>query len=125
KVFSNTEVKLYYNRVECAGEQSVSLEDLEAVAGETTGVVIPREAMGFGDVKFMAMIGAFLGWQAVIFTILAGSVTGALVGIFARITGKQEWSSRIPFGPFLALGAVVWMFYGWDLVRWYMNQFLG
>lgn len=124
KTFKNVSVEIYFDRIE-VGEDTSRLEDLESVKGEATSAVIPREAMGFGDVKFMAMIGAFLGWQAVLFTILAGSVTGAIVGLVARITGRQGWSSKIPFGPFLALGAVIWLFYGRRIVDWYFFRTMG
>ena len=67
------------------------------------------------------MIGAFLGWQGVLFTIFLSSVTGTLVALPARLFGGTEWSSKIPFGPYLALGAVVWLFWGSDLVDWYFG----
>jgi leader peptidase (prepilin peptidase)/N-methyltransferase len=76
--------------------------------------------MGFGDVKFIATIGAFLGWKAVFFSIAAGSVTGALIGGGAMLIGKKEWSSKIPFGPYLALGALAWLFAGPEIIRWYL-----
>lgn len=82
---------------------------LEAVAD---GIVLPREAMGFGDVKFMAAIGAFLGWRAVIFSLMASSVIGSAVGVTLIVCGKKDWSSRLPYGPYIALGAVIWVFGG-------------
>jgi leader peptidase (prepilin peptidase)/N-methyltransferase len=90
---------------------------LEAVTSE---VVVPREAMGFGDVKFMAAIGAFLGWQAVIFSLMASSLIGSVVGLSLILAGKKEWSSRLPYGPYIALGAVIWMFgaKAWMLQLW-------
>ena len=121
KEFEGGMVRIYYNRIE-AGEDNIMLADLDRIEGTTTEVVIPREAMGFGDVKFMAMIGTFLGWQAVLFTILAGSVTGAVVGLISRATGRESWGAKIPFGPFLALGAVIWLFFGLDIVAWYFVQ---
>jgi leader peptidase (prepilin peptidase) / N-methyltransferase len=68
------------------------------------GVVFKREAMGFGDVKLMGMIGAFLGWQQALLTMLLGCVFGALIGGIGSLFGG---ASKIPFGPYLALGAVV------------------
>ena len=63
--------------------------------------------MGFGDVKFMGMIGAFLGWQAALLTMFLGCVFGALIGGVGVLFGG---AAKIPFGPFLALGALVAMF---------------
>jgi leader peptidase (prepilin peptidase)/N-methyltransferase len=78
----------------------------------STKVVLPREAMGLGDVKFMAAIGAFLGWQAVIFSLIASSFIGSLVGIGLVAARRREWSSRLPYGPYIALAAVIWIFGG-------------
>jgi leader peptidase (prepilin peptidase) / N-methyltransferase len=69
--------------------------------------VFRREAMGFGDVKLMGMIGAFLGWQAALLTMFLGCVFGAILGSIGSLLGR---GSVIPFGPYLALGAVVAMF---------------
>jgi leader peptidase (prepilin peptidase)/N-methyltransferase len=86
---------------------------LEAVSAE---IVLPREAMGFGDVKFMGAIGAFLGWQSVIFSLMLSSIIGSLVGIALILMGKREWSSRLPYGPYIALAAVIWLFGGRHLL---------
>jgi leader peptidase (prepilin peptidase)/N-methyltransferase len=80
--------------------------------------------MGLGDVKFMACIGAFLGWQAVLFTIMAASMIGAIVGLLAIALRHREWSAKIPFGPYLALGALLWLFTGPQLVHWYLSTLL-
>ena len=85
---------------------------LEAVSSE---VVLPREAMGLGDVKLMAAIGAFLGWPAVIFSLMVSSLIGSLVGMGLVAARRREWSSRLPFGPFLALAAAGWIFGGKQL----------
>jgi leader peptidase (prepilin peptidase) / N-methyltransferase len=80
-----------------------------------------REGMGGGDIKLLAMIGAFLGWQAVLVTLVLGSLSGALVGgalIFGRGADARV---PIPFGPFLALGAVCALFFGDALVNWYLG----
>jgi leader peptidase (prepilin peptidase) / N-methyltransferase len=82
---------------------------MEAVSAE---VVLPREAMGLGDVKFMAAIGAFLGWQGVIFSLTVSSVIGSFVGVGLILAGRREWSSRLPYGPYIALAAVIWIFGG-------------
>jgi len=92
---------------------------MEAVCG---GINLPREAMGFGDVKFMAAIGAFLGWPAVVFSLLASSLIGSLVGVSLIVTGRREWSSRLPYGPYIAVGAAIWVFLPVDLQQaWAWN----
>lgn len=69
--------------------------------------VFRREAMGFGDVKLMGMIGAFLGWRSALLTMFLGCVFGALIGGVGAALGR---STVIPFGPYLAMGAVVCLF---------------
>jgi leader peptidase (prepilin peptidase)/N-methyltransferase len=78
----------------------------------TNCIWLPREAMGLGDVKFMAAIGAFLGWQAVIFSLMASSIIGSIVGITSIALGKQNASSRLQYGPYIAMAAVIWVFGG-------------
>ena len=85
---------------------------IEAVCSE---LVLPREAMGLGDVKFMAAIGAFIGWQGAVFSLMASSVIGSVVGIALIFARKREWSSRMPYGPYIALAAVFWIFGGKNL----------
>jgi leader peptidase (prepilin peptidase) / N-methyltransferase len=85
---------------------------LETVSAE---IVLPREAMGLGDVKFMAAIGAFLGWQAVVFSLMISSIIGACVGVALIVLRRREWSSRLPYGPYIALAAVIWLFAGRDI----------
>jgi leader peptidase (prepilin peptidase)/N-methyltransferase len=81
------------------------------------------EGMGMGDVKLMAMIGAFLGWQALPVTILVSSVTGTMVGIaYAMARGEPVRKFPVPFGPFLALGAVVHIFFGVEMLLWYLGR---
>lgn len=83
----------------------------------TTG----REGMGGGDVKFLAMIGAFLGWQGVLLTLLLGSLLGSAIGIVLMTSRGADRKLAIPFGPFLSLGALVTLFWGHAIVQWYMT----
>jgi leader peptidase (prepilin peptidase)/N-methyltransferase len=78
-----------------------------------------REGMGGGDVKLLAMIGAFLGWKAVILTILLSSFIGSIVGITLMLIKGRDFKYAIPFGPFLAVGAVIALFWGEEMIRWY------
>lgn len=71
--------------------------------------VFKKEAMGFGDVKLLAMIGAFLGWKLVLITIFLSSIFGAIVGIILKVVTKKEY---IAYGPFLSLGAILSIFWG-------------
>ena len=102
--------------------ESVPLEGVKLLEGTATEIVIPREAMGFGDVLLLAMIGSFLGWQAVLFTIVAGSVLGTLCAVVPRLIGHTEWGTKIPFGPYLAAGAMLWLFYGQQFLHWYLSR---
>jgi leader peptidase (prepilin peptidase)/N-methyltransferase len=87
---------------------------LEAVSSE---IILPREAMGFGDVKFMAAIGAFLGWKAVIFSLMVSSAIGSVVGLGLIALGRRQ--SRLPYGPYIAIAAAIWIFVGPQLIQWY------
>ncbi len=104
------------------GPDEFATETVAHLEGTTDEIVLPREAMGFGDVKFMAAIGGFLGWEAVVFSLMVSSTLGALVGVGLIATGRREWSSRIPYGPYIAVAATLWIFGGRDLwqawTRW-------
>jgi leader peptidase (prepilin peptidase)/N-methyltransferase len=113
-------LKFWHDRYECDGREG-ALDGLERLSGKMKSVVIPREAMGFGDVKFIACIGAFLGWQAVLFTIFAASIIGSVTGFAGIALARDRAGVRIPFGPFLALGALLWLFGGRDWVDWYFS----
>lgn len=90
-----------------------------------TELILPREAMGFGDVKFLACIGAFLGWKGVLFSLFAGSIVGAVVGIAMLAATKGRSGGRIPFGPYLALGALLWVLAGPELIDLYEGWITG
>jgi len=83
--------------------------------------VISRGGMGGGDIKLVAMIGAFLGWQAVLITIFLGAFTGAVAGLILMLLGKKGRKDMVPFGPFLALGALLAMVWGQDMLLWYLR----
>ena len=120
RIHNKVTLEFYYNRVTVEGE-TLTLDDINEISGTALEVVIPREAMGRGDLKFLAAIGAFLGWRAVLFSVFAGSLAGSLVGLFTLLVGKRVWSAKLPFGPYLALGALAWMFLGDAFVRWYIG----
>lgn len=69
-------------------------------------------AMGFGDIKLIGAIGAFLGWQAALFSIMAAALFGTLVALPLVVTGHRNLLDKLPFGPYLSLGAAVWLFWG-------------
>jgi leader peptidase (prepilin peptidase)/N-methyltransferase len=80
-----------------------------------------REGMGGGDVKLLAMIGAWLGWKAILFTLFFASLSGTLIGGGVMLIHKQGRHYAIPFGPFLAFSALAYVFFGPELIDWYLN----
>jgi leader peptidase (prepilin peptidase)/N-methyltransferase len=84
-------------------------------------LVRKQEGMGLGDVKLLAMIGGLQGWQSALFTLGTASVSGAAVGLLVMAAKRGRLNMEIPFGPFLALGAVVYMFAGPALIAWYLG----
>ncbi|MGB5217833.1 MAG: prepilin peptidase [Smithella sp.] len=79
--------------------------------------ITKREGMGGGDIKLLAMIGGFFGWQSLIFVLLFSSFTGAIIGITAMIIKKQDTKYAVPFGPFLSAAAVAYIFWGEAFMR--------
>jgi leader peptidase (prepilin peptidase)/N-methyltransferase len=96
------------------------LAKIKSLAGTASSAVIPREAMGIGDVHLLGMIGAFFGWCGVFFALFAAS----LFAIIAAVIGRIGFGKQLPFGPFLAMGALTWAYGGWKLWAWYLD-FLG
>jgi leader peptidase (prepilin peptidase)/N-methyltransferase len=107
------------------GEYDIILPDgtkhrlaiLKSLSGSAASAVVPRAAMGMGDVHLMGMIGAFFGVGGVFFSLFAAS----LFAIFAAVIGRIGFGRQLPFGPFLAMGAGFWMFGGWRLWVWYLD----
>jgi leader peptidase (prepilin peptidase)/N-methyltransferase len=79
------------------------------------------EAMGFGDVKLMGAVGAFLGWEAAAFTVAVAALYGTLVAVPLLLARRRSMLSRLPFGPYLSLGAATWLFWGHRLVAAYLT----
>lgn len=80
-----------------------------------------KEGMGGGDVKLLAMMGAFLGWKAIFFILFAASLTGSVVGLVLMRLSGSDGKLAIPFGPFLSLGAVIYLFVGKEVIIWYLG----
>ncbi|RMF92042.1 MAG: prepilin peptidase [Nitrospinota bacterium] len=83
--------------------------------------LLSRGGMGGGDIKLMAMLGVFLGWQRALLTIFLGVSSGALVGIVLMLLRKKGRKDQVPFGPFLALGGMVALFWGEAIIAWYLS----
>ena len=116
KKMNATELVIKGDRIEVNGKMAM-IEDLKSLSGKASKVVIPREAMGMGDVYLMGMLGACLGWQSVIFTVFAA----CLVSIVIAMIGRMGFGRPLPFGPSLAFGAVCWIFWGWKTWDWYFS----
>ena len=80
-----------------------------------------KEGMGGGDIKLLAMMGALLGWQGVIFIIFVSSLVGTLSGLAVMLQSNKGMKLAVPFGPFLAIGGITYIFFGTRLIHWYFN----
>ncbi len=80
-----------------------------------------REGLGFGDVKMLAMIGAFLGWKLMLLTLVFASFTGSFVALTLMAARRADWQSKLPLGTFLALGALLASVFGDAVVAWYLG----
>jgi len=89
----------------------------------TYSLITHKEGMGGGDIKLLGMIGTFIGWKGVIFTIFASSLAGTLVGIFVMLLKGKNLKFAIPFGPFLSIGAMSYVFFGEKVLFWYLHSF--
>jgi len=80
-----------------------------------------KEGMGGGDIKLLAMMGAFFGWKAVPFIIFVSSLVGSVIGVTVMLIQKKDAKLAIPFGPFLVFGAIMYIFFGRQVIHWYLN----
>ncbi len=87
-----------------------------AIAGT---YLFKKEAMGGGDIKLGAMIGAFLGWQLTLLSLFLGFFLGSIIGVVVLIINKGK-TDIVPFGPFIALGAILSIFWGQAIIHWYL-----
>ncbi len=84
-------------------------------------LITKNEGMGGGDIKLLAMIGALIGIKGVLFTIFASSAIGTIIGLCVMVATRNNMKLAIPFGPFLATGAVLYLFFGQQVIHWYIN----
>ncbi|GJL54223.1 MAG: type 4 prepilin-like proteins leader peptide-processing enzyme [Nitrospirales bacterium] len=83
-----------------------------------------KEGIGGGDIKLLAMVGAFLGWKAALLTLMVASIVGSMIGVILLAFKVLQRGQYIPFGPYLSLGAVLTLFFGTDMLNWYFGRFL-
>ncbi len=91
------------------------------LVAESYRMITKQEGMGGGDIKLLAMIGAMIGWKGVFFTIFASSAVGTVIGLAVMIITRNNMKLAVPFGPFLSLGACLYVFFGEDVIQWYFG----
>jgi len=91
------------------------------IIGLAGSVIFKKEAMGGGDVKLAAMIGAFLGWKYITISLFLGFFLGALVGILLIMMKIKNREDAVPFGPFIVLGSMITLLWGEKIIFWYLG----
>lgn len=91
------------------------------IIGLGGSVIFKKEAMGGGDVKLAAMIGAFLGWRYIIISLFLGFFLGALAGIILILSKIKSRDDVVPFGPFIVLGSFITLLWGEQIISWYIG----
>jgi leader peptidase (prepilin peptidase)/N-methyltransferase len=84
--------------------------------------VLSKGGMGGGDIKMMAMVGSFMGWKSALLTTFAGSLLGSCVGMFLMVVKGKGRKTKVPFGPFLAAGSLISLFYGQEILSLYLRR---
>ncbi|GAB6100350.1 A24 family peptidase [Halanaerocella petrolearia] len=87
-------------------------------------IFITKGGMGLGDVKLIAMVGSFIGGLYSLVAIFIGAFIGSIIALFLLSSGAKEWGSRLPFGPFIALGSLIMILWGNQIINWYLRLFL-
>ena len=93
---------------------------LLGLAGKT---MLKKETLGFGDVKMLVMTGIYLGFPGNLISLFLGAIAAMVLVVIGMLLKKMEFSNRIPFGPFIALGIIVYVYVGPELVNWYLGLF--
>jgi leader peptidase (prepilin peptidase)/N-methyltransferase len=95
--------------------------------GALASKVFKKEAMGFGDVKLLGAVGAFFGPVAALFTLIVSALVGSIVGVSLLVRGRAKLGgfTAVPYGPFIAIGVLVWMYWGPIIVNWYLRLYVG
>lgn len=91
------------------------------IIGLAGSAIFKKEAMGGGDVKLAAMVGAFLGWRYIIISLFLGFFLGALAGIILIISKIRSREDAVPFGPFIVLGSLITLLWGEKIITWYIG----
>jgi leader peptidase (prepilin peptidase)/N-methyltransferase len=92
------------------------------VVGSAYRLVRKRHGLGMGDVKMMAMVGAFLGWRSALLTIFAASLAGSIIGLFLILFQGKSLQHKLAFGTFLGIGAAAVLFFGASILGWYTSS---
>jgi leader peptidase (prepilin peptidase)/N-methyltransferase len=109
-----------FSRMELLGYKASFIGALSGFGLFYAVAVLSRGGMGGGDIKMMAMVGALLGWKGVLLTTLLGSFSGSVIGIFFMVFKGKGRKAKIPFGPFIALGSIITLFWGQEIFYWYL-----
>ena len=118
RCYREVEIRLSASTLQI-GDDTLNPEEVPYMEAVSDRIVLPREAMGLGDVKFMAAIGAFLGWQGVVFSLFLSSALGAVVGLSLMVVGRKP--ERLAYGPYISIAAALWIFAGHPIVAWYLR----
>ncbi len=92
------------------------------IIGKSYEIIAKKEGLGGGDVKLMAFFGAYLGLKAIFFITFVASLTGTIYGIYLMISKHKNKDYAIPFGPFLSLSALIYLFFGDKIIFWYLSM---
>jgi leader peptidase (prepilin peptidase)/N-methyltransferase len=115
------DLRFYHDRLKTV-RHDLPLGEIRELFGRTRRAEFPREAMGLGDVKLIAAIGAFVGWQGVLFTIPIAAFLGCGFGVAAILLQHKTLSIRVPFGPFLSAGSILWILCGREIMGLYEHM---